>query len=283
MNFSELDSNYKKLRMRLNARIGNNALLEITLDTPKGNNDELSFIRLVAWGYVLVNEAGRVTFKFLRQLPPKSEADLLSYLRPLRTWMSHNLSFEKDHDQQTMRTAIEWFARTCKAGTPTSAEHWEVCFSKLASDLNSLLENSIRACDAFELNDDKDRLILALKSQLDRKWEAYKFDTFVKKSLGQLGYDGIDIVDFRNANLDQWRKIVDTSTEESIQNNLTLRVEADILKLMGNALPISAEELQQLSQFTETESLTGALLMLRNVDPKQRFGVIQLLRSSVIN
>ena len=112
MSFGVLQGSFNTLRLRLAAYVGRPAISEITIEPPKGNSDELSFIRLVAWGYIFLNESGKDALNFLRQLPPWNASDraLLPHVQALRTWTSHNLSIEKIHDLNTYRTAIAWLS-----------------------------------------------------------------------------------------------------------------------------------------------------------------------------
>jgi hypothetical protein len=279
MNFGEVSTAYGQLRRRLSVYAGQDALPNITIDPPKGTSDELSFLRMVAWSYVLLYEAGRVPFGYLRQLPPWNQpaSALLPHVRALRTWTSHNLALEKTDDIATLREAIAWFSKTCGAGTPTSSSHWQQCFTALCTDLVGVLSAALGACDAFEKQDDRDRLVDGLKLRLDRNWAAYRFDAVVEEVAIRLGYKGIDPVRVRSLHLDSWRKVVAGSTEDALERNLTLRIEADILAMMGSALPLTSEELAELTGVTKKESVIGMLLSLRAVPLEMRKAVLESL------
>ncbi|WP_321919547.1 hypothetical protein, partial [Paraburkholderia tropica] len=148
MNFATLTGNYLTLRAKLTAYVGPHALADITVHPPANVNDELSFLRLVAWGYALLHESGKISLQFLRDLPPWSEPGvaLLPHVRALRTWSSHNLSFEKTSDVKTIRSALQWITRTCGSGSPSKSAEWKLCFLALANDLDSLLKKAIACC-----------------------------------------------------------------------------------------------------------------------------------------
>lgn len=279
MNFGEVSTAYGQLRRRLSVYAGQDALQNITIDPPKGVSDELSFLRMVAWSYVLLYEAGRVPFSYLRQLPPWNQpaSALLPYVRALRTWTSHNLALDNAADIATLRDAIAWFSKTCGVGTPTSSSHWEKCFTSLCADLVVLLSAALGACDAFESLEDRDRLVEGLKRRLDRDWAAYRFDAVVEEVAIRLGYEGIDPVRVRSRHLDAWRKVVASSTDDHLERNLKLRIEADILAMMGSALPLTSEELTELTGATEKESVIAMLLSLRAVPPEVRKAVVATL------
>lgn len=276
MNFGEVSTAYGQLRRRLAVYAGQGALPDITIDPPRGTSDELSFLRMVAWAYVLLYEAGRIPLGYLRQLPPWNQpaSALLPYVRALRTWTSHNLALEKEADIATLRDAISWFSKTCGVGTPTGDGHWEQCFKTLCGDLVAVLSAAISACDAFEKADDRERLVDSLKRRLDRDWAAYRFDAVVSETADGLGYRGIDTVKFRTRHLAAWRAVVAGSVDDDIERNLRLRIEGDMLAMMCDALPLTAEELEALTKTTERQAVIAMLLSLRATPPQARKAVL---------
>ena len=283
MSFGEVQTGFGQLRRRIAVYVGSEALPDITIDPPKGIDDELSFIRLVAWAYVLLFEVGRVPLGYLRQLPPWNQpaSALLPYVRALRTWSSHNLALDKEADLVTLRSAVEWFSRTCGAGTPAKDTHWNNCFLSLCGDLVTLLSNAVSACDAFEDQADRERLVDGLKHRIDRNWAAFRFDSIIETTLDGFGYRGIDIVRFRGGHLDSWRKLVANSLEDEIERNLKLRIEADVLALMNNALPLTSEELVALTGAMERDALISLLQTLRNSPAAKRSELVSVLRGSI--
>lgn len=279
MNFVDVSTAHAQLRKRLAIYFGPDALPDITIDHPKGTNDELSFLRMVAWAYVLLFETGRIPLGYLRQLPPWNQpaSAMLPYVRALRTWTSHNLALEKEADRVTLRDAVSWFTRTCGVGTPATQDHWRQCFETLCSDLVTILNGAISACDSFENPNDQDSLIDGLKKRLDRDWAAYRFDIFVEESASRLGYRGIDIVKFRKRHLETWRKLIAHCMEDDLERNLRLRVEADVLSLMNNALPLTIDELGTLTGTLEKKEILSILLSLRAIPPELRNGVIEVI------
>lgn len=281
MTYGEIQAAYGQLRKRLAIYAGSEALPDITLDAPKGIADELSFIRLVGWGYVVIYETGRVPLGFLRQLPPWSEPSgkLLPHVRALRTWTSHNLSLEKEVDVATLRQAVEWFSKTCGVGSPSKTAHWGTCFEKLCSELLEMLNKAIAACDAFEDVVDRQRLLDELKIRLDRNWPAFRFDSYASKVAKKFGYLGIDIVKFRSERLSAWRTVVATSTDDYIERNLTLRIESDLLTLMSNALPNTSDELANLLKPIRPKELLPILLLLKVASQLSMLDIIREIKS----
>jgi len=270
MSFGLVQSDYQTLKRRLALSVGANALPDITIDPPKGESDELSFIRLVAWAYVLLNESGKISLNFLRKLPPWKGSEILPYVRSLRTWSSHNLQFDKDHDIQTLRAAVVWFTETCGAGTPQESAHWQKCFAMLCGDLHRTLSLAISTCDQLDSGEDAMGLRASLKSKLDRFWPAHAFDAYVVQALRVFGLDGFDVVNIRNRHLNQWRKIVEISSADQLERNVVSAVESSVLREIGECLPITAEQLSHILGCKTGAEILQAMHALKCFGPSER-------------
>lgn len=268
MNFSSVQGQYASLKRRLVVHFDAGALADITVDVPRGENDELSFLRLVAWAYVAINETGKVPLGFLKELPPLSNyGPLLPHVHALRTWMSHNLSFTKERDLGTLKNATSWFISTCGKGTPSTSQDWEKCFTTLCGELSALFSNAVDACDAFSSDTDGPPLIDELKKRIDRKWEAYRFDQYVLDAAARLGYSGLDAVSIRQRHLDQWRQVVAAAEDQSIDRLLTLAVEASLLRFMGDALPLTSQEMLKQITCDHPTKLAAVMLIILQQSP----------------
>ncbi len=266
MTFGSVNGAYLTLKQRLAVHVGGDAIGEITVQPPPNSNDELSFLRLVSWAYTLIHEAGRVALNFLKELPPSSSYEpILPHVRGLRTWISHNLSLAKDSDRKAIAAAFGWFRRTCGVGTPASPEQWQACFSGLCTELTILLNAAIRACDSLDSRDDGARLTQELNKRLQRNWDAYRFDSYVETAKRRLGYGGLNTVVFRQRHLDNWRKIVAIAEDGAIDRLLALRIEADLLLLMGDALPVTTSEILEKARFTDPAQLGAAMMLMRRL------------------
>lgn len=281
MNFSEIHNLQLDFKRRLASLAEKEVFPEITVNPPKGTQDELSFIRLVAWGYILVYEAGKSSFNFLRQLPPLSDikGPLLPHLQALRTWASHNLELGKKRDVGTAKVATTWLLSKCDTGSPSTSQHWEICFEAIANDLKQLLEKAIEACDCFEKREDREDLIKKFKAHLERSWDAFQFDIYVENAFNKFGYTGLSPKEFRAYHLDSWRKIVVSSIDDkAIENNLTIRIENDVLNFMSSSVPLLSSEIQQKVKNYEKGAVITAMLYLRELSGERLSNV-----QSVIN
>ncbi|HEJ7171869.1 hypothetical protein [Serratia marcescens] len=282
MNFSEIHHLHLTFKRRLTSILGKDVFPEITVSPPTGDSDELSFIRLVSWGYVFVYETGRAPLSFLKKLPPLDSytGTILPNLHALRTWASHNLEFEKKRDIKTVRIATSWLIEKCQTGSPSKPEHWKQCFDAMGSDLKKLLEDCLSACDCFDLHVDRAGLISSFEQSLDRNWSAYLFDNYAEKALERFGYEGLSAQEIRSSNLDAWRKIVSSSADdESIDRNLTIRVENDILKLMAESFPMTSTEASGIINRAEREIITAAMIYLRESSGDNMKNVGEVLKA----
>ncbi|WP_159086628.1 hypothetical protein [Burkholderia sp. NRF60-BP8] len=166
-------------------------------------------------------------------------------------------------DVATIRSAIAWFRANCGTGTPSSAANWAQCFDVLLDDISTLLEEAVKACDAFEDPVDGKGLKEEFERRLERSWEGFRFDTFVDAACNLLGYSGLDVVSFRNKNLQAWRDIVAFSEPDAIDQNLTKRVEADVLLYMGDAAPLTGTEFRTLLALSTGPEIRACLSAFR--------------------
>lgn len=272
MSFSRAHVAYLQLRRRLTACVSEGVLPDITIEPPKNPVDELAFLRLVAWSYTVLHETAKLSLGVLRHLPPLRDRSgpLLPHVRALRTWTSHNLAFNSKSDVVTIRSAIAWFRANCGTGTPSTNEHWSQCFDVLSSDIASLLEQAVNACDAFEDPIDGKGLKEEFERRLERNWEGFRFDAFVEAACKLLGYAGVDVVSFRNKQLRAWREVVELSEPDAICTNLTKRVEADLLHLMGEAAPLTGEEFQALLALSTSQEIRECLSSFRGASVADR-------------
>ena len=133
MSFSSLNAEVLELRRALHVYVGRNALEEVSVRHPIGNDDEASFLRLTSWSYVLLFEAGRVSIPFLLKLPSrKGSADknllrVQESVRSLRTSCFHNLGLT-DHDAQLSRIARDWHHEKCGTVFPKQSQEWRSLF-----------------------------------------------------------------------------------------------------------------------------------------------------------
>ncbi|WP_329757092.1 hypothetical protein [Stenotrophomonas maltophilia] len=276
MSFSRANAAYLQLRRRLATCVSESALADVTIEPPKDSESELAFLRLVAWSYAVVYETAKLPLGILRHLPPLQhrQGQLLPHVRALRTWTSHNLALDSKTDLSTLRAATAWFHSTCGTGSPSTAAHWAKCFEVLAVDIATLLEEAVAACDAFEDPVDGEPLKKEFERRMERTWEGHKFDRYVVACCEVLGYSGIDVVTFRNKNLVEWRRVVEVSEGSSIEVNLSRRIEADLLLLMGEAPPLSGTDLQTMLGLSSPEEIRAALLVLVQLKPAERRSLI---------
>jgi hypothetical protein len=263
VSFADLQEAHRQLRLRLRVHAGETALGEVTVKIPVADDDELSFIRLVVWTYVLRHETGKIALSFLKELPPFTSGELLPEVGILRTWATHNLSPSKNSDKKTLQLAWAWFANTCKASIPSTSAHWKACFCKLCDQVSGVLRNAISACESLEDPEDGPSLLEELRRRLERNWEAYAFDKHVAEAAHRLGFEGVDIVEFRKRHLDFWRKVVSAADASSIERLLAQRIEADLLEFMNNALPMTSREVLERVSVADPRELGALLLAVR--------------------
>lgn len=277
MNFSALQETHRQLRLRLRVHAGGQAFTEATVSLPTAEDDEISFIRLVVWAYVLFQETGRVSLRFLKELPPFSNSEFPPEIVFLRTWATHNLLPEKESDNTKLKLAWGWLKQACGSSTPSKPADWSACFSHLCDSVGTVLISALAACDSLDSPVDGPRLRTELKKRLERNWDAYRFDEYVVSAAARLGFDGIEPVAFRARYLDAWRKVVAVADDASIERLLNQRIEKDLLDMMNGALPTTSREIFEKLALEDPRELGILMLALRSRARTSRDGLRALL------
>lgn len=264
MTFPALQELHRQLGLRLRAHAGESAFPEVTVSLPVHDNDELSFARLVVWCFVLVNESGRVALRFLRELPPLRDVELLPEAGNLRTWATHNLLPDKESDRKKLLLSWQWLKEACGTDRPSTEEQWRSCFGRLVSATGDVLERALQAAEALSSPDDGPRLLEELGRRVKRDWEAYRFDPIVTKVAANLGFDGVDVVKVRGRHLDAWRRVVAIADDGDIESLLERRIEKDLLDLMNGALPLATREVLEHVPGWGPQELGALMLAIRS-------------------
>lgn len=276
--FAEIQEAHRQLRLRLRVLAGENAFGEVTVNIPTNDDDELSFLRLVFWSYVLLQETGRVALRFLKELPPFSAGELIPEVGYLRTWATHNLLPDRASDRRKLLLAWAWLRAACGSTAPTTPGEWRSCFKSLSDTVLDVLQQALLACEALDGPDDGPRLLDELHRRLDRNWEAHRFDERVVEAQKRLGFDGIEPVSFRSRHLESWRAIVAAADEGSIDRLLEQRIERDLLDLMNNALPLTAREILVHLPLEDPQTLGLIMLAVINKTTLSKEALTELLQ-----
>lgn len=252
MKFDELNAEYVGLRNTLRAFVGENALGEITVQPPAGD-DEASFLRLTAWSYALIFEAGRVAIPYLLKLPASpnlSESDANSARRmisDLRASSFHNLELQSSRNSAMYRRTSLWFMENCGANPPNDAVCWRACFERLC-DMVGLIVARCKSALEMALADAESReeVIDDLRRRLDRNWPAYKFDEIVGDAATRIG-QRLDVPKFRQTRLAAWRDFMDAIPEgDDPESHVTRLIERDVLDYFESALPIDGRDVMNV-------------------------------------
>ena len=287
MKFAELNAHYVQLRGSLRTFVGESALREISV-TPPANEDEASFLRLIAWGYALLFEGGGVTVPFMLKLPSTTDTQELDpvesrqLLHDLRTWSFHNLGFSDLRTAQMSRKVSLWFIEHGGSNPPNSAKNWRRCFQRLCSEIAAVIAHCKGAVElVLTSEEDGVRVINDLKRRLDRNWPDYKFDQLVSDCTVRIGRS-LDIVRFRKNKIAGWREFLNAIPESDSPETLIARlIERDVLNHFENLLPIDGEDVMSTLGVRPGPIVGEALLYARRLfrtgihDPGRLLACIQ--------
>lgn len=253
MTFAAINDAVVELRTSLTKLVGPDALTEISVGPPVDGRGEISFLRLVAWSYVLVFEVGRISIPFLLRTSDYHERQRTSIdlIRALRTWCFHNLGVASDRDVQVSRLVHRWFLDACGEATPDDPANWNECYEQLCDLVSELVHQCQRAVrEVLSSPDDGEAVIDDLRRRTARFWPADAFDELVGDLAKVLGVR-VDVTKFRRRRLDTWRSFLRDVPEDDDPREAVARViERDILVYGGDVLPIGGNDVMARLEMT---------------------------------
>lgn len=248
MTFSALNVAVTDLRGSLQSFVGSSALTEMTARPPVEGDGEISFLRLVAWSYVLLFEAGRISIPFLLRTSGayEQQRDSMELVRALRTWSFHNLGLSSDRDRELSRRVHRWFVESCAQSPPEGAASWNRCFDQLCALVAKVVDQCQRSvANVLSSADDGKQAIEDLRHRLDRFWPSSKFDALVGDLALTLGVR-LNAVKFRNSNLDRWRSFLGNISDDDDPTAAVSRlIERDLLEYEDGVLPIGGRDVME--------------------------------------
>ena len=248
MTFAALNVAVADLRTSLASFVGPHALAEMSVRPPVDGRGEISFLRLVAWSYVLIFEAGRISIPFLLRTcgAYERQRESMDLIRALRTWCFHNLGLTSDRDVQVIRLVQRWFLDACGKTPPDAHADWNKCFDLLCDAVHELVYQCQRAVgEVLSSPDDGQTVIDDLRRRITHFWPPEAFDELVADVATRLDIR-IDIVKFRTPRLDAWRSFVlDVPEEDDPRKAVARMIERDILEYEGGILPISGGDVME--------------------------------------
>ena len=244
--FATLNAAVADLRNFLRSFVGPNALSDISVRPPAGESDEASFLRLVAWSYVLIFKAGRVTIPYLVELSSRN-SDLApnpnvtcDRVHSLRTWSFHNLGFASERDLAVSQRVYKWFHEICGVAPPNASHEWRACCHALCDDVSQMIVRCQAVATVFFSSADNGQTVIAdLRRRINRSWPAHEFDKLVNDAATRINLR-IDARKFREPRLAQWRAFVESVPEGDDPKDQIIRmIERDLLNYSADLLPIN--------------------------------------------
>jgi hypothetical protein len=206
MTFKYVSRDAQELAILIAKQAGRPLVAAVTVPEPEEPLDELHFVRLVSWGYVLLNEAGGAVFKelalFLKSTRPelsKTYQNGKRDIEALRTSLAHNLADDSSANGRTKRIAQAWLLQNGGPGNWTS--HCTALLQTLRVVLTALREGFLQLCDEA---DEAQTGLKQLLAAVERTWPPYLFDELIAEIAQEIGLPPLDAVTFRKTRQEQW-------------------------------------------------------------------------------
>ena len=281
MKFDELNAEFVGLRNLLRTFVNENALGEITIQPPVGD-DEASFLRLVAWSYAALFEAGRIAIPYLLELPAKSGVSDANAARrlvsDLRTSSFHNLELESNRNSGIYRRTSLWFIENCGANPPSGSVCWGKCFERLCDEVGKVLSRCKSALESALSDADAERIKDDLRRRLERNWPAHKFDAIATDAATRIG-QRLDVRKFRDPRISAWREFLDAIPEsDDPESQVTRLIERDVLAHFEDMLPFDGRDVMDALGLDPGPEVGEALRRARQLRRSGTTGRDELLK-----
>lgn len=273
MSFGDLNASYSDLRDALRAHVAVEALDDLNIRPPSGDVDEASFLRLTAWCFSLLFEAGRYSIPFLLDLnvggalqSSQQHKNTRQNVQRLRSFVSHNLGFDDRHDMAVRKQVSDWFVETCGSALPASKEDWAKCFSRLSRDVREVVRHcSATLSSVLSTPEDRDLIIEDLRRRLKRILKPHEFDQIVEDSAARLG-ERINSRAFRDTHIGSWQRYLATLPDDADPKpELERLIDGQVADHFRSQLPVRAQEIMDAFELEPGPEVGQAIEIVRRL------------------
>jgi hypothetical protein len=209
MNFQDVVASVNLLSHELELALNMPVVDTITVEEPRSPEDELHFVRLIHYAFILINEAGQPVFRELLRLLKNANPQQARHfgeakrdIDALRTWTSHNLAGD-GANERTLKLAKAWLLT--HAGNSTN---WTACCRALCETLVGMLRSLQEVTQSTLLSrEDADSTRQQILFILNDAWPVHVFDEHVSLVASNNGLMNFNAVEFRKARIEEWKKI----------------------------------------------------------------------------
>ncbi|KHJ55194.1 hypothetical protein LA66_00440 [Aureimonas altamirensis] len=209
MKFEDVRRDAQDLAELIAERTGRSLVAAVTVPEPEEPPGELHFVRLVSWGYVLLNEAGSTVFKELARLLKSTRPELSKTyqdgkrdIEALRTSLAHNLADGSSANERTKRVAEAWMLQN--GGPDQWPSYCTALLQTLRVMLTALRQGFLQLCDK---TDGAQTGLEQLLAAVDKNWPPHLFDDLVAEIAHEIGLPPLDTVAFRKPRQEQWANL----------------------------------------------------------------------------
>lgn len=227
------------------------ALDDIFIREPVGKCGEAAFLRLAAWSYVLIYEAGRIVIRYLVDLADKEDqpgrdvSETIELVHALRTWSFHNIGGYSRREKRLIEAVDKFFADICNSNFPIDDGAWLRCYSVLGERILYMLRYCIDGVSIMEDPVDGPSAVSGLKTRIERHWPATKFEALVSDAAIRLGIR-VDFQRFTERRLHEWQKFIEVIPfDDDPKRTIVSLIERDLLTYHDSVLPINGEDVMK--------------------------------------
>ena len=222
----------------------------LSLRAPRFTPAELGFLRAVSYFYVLYNEAGRVSVRFLQDkldtyaIGHLSRCKVHSHLvKSLRTYLQHNLNMRQDHDRGVQEISENWLRERCGTPLPATEEQWMTCLLALLVEALQFTESLSECVRGIEKDESRPVICREWLQQKSKSHSPGEFDKLVAAVAIDMGRAHIDATKIRVRFYELWEQelsLLQPSYDFTVEARKL--IERTLLSALVPVLPITGRD-----------------------------------------
>ncbi len=291
MIFSDLERKITDINQLIAYTLGDtNAVFfhDSNLVKPDFKNQEFSFYRLISFLYATYFETGKVGLKIISSTltieQKKSIKDHKTIVNNFRTKLQHNLDPKNSPRNELIQNQLmEASKKACGKLIPNSSEEWKSCSEWLINESFNILTIISGELESMTDKPDnserfKENWLLTTVNEI----EGHYFDRSIEKYIKFLSINDFSVVEYRNKNLQNWRKYVrDIYSGIDYLPEIDRIVQSSIIRDFIHVLPITLSDLES-DVIVTTETFTKIYTYMDRVNsenPQSKDELLESIRS----
>ncbi|MBU9818429.1 hypothetical protein J1782_00795, partial [Rahnella sp. BCC 1045] len=214
-------------------------------------NKELSFLRLISWLYTIYFETGKLSLNTINKSMGEDEQKKFKehkkVVQNFRTFLQHNIDISlSTREFKLVKDCSAWTKKSCDKNIPVTEDDWMKASEVLIAEAYEIFNIVLATLEAMtDSSSKKDIFIINWNITVNKNVPVHWFDTHISKLIGFIDVDSFDVVAYRDANLEAWRKYISTlDAKADYELEIKKIVESSIIRDFIHIIPITIDMLE---------------------------------------